>query len=216
MPQSPTRQFSGIFLSYRRDDASGHAGRLSDKLVSHFGKDRIFMDIDTIEPGEDFGTAIEDAVSSCEILIAMIGTRWLTSHDGTSRRLDNPNDFVRLEIAAALNREIRVIPVLVDGATMPRPQDLPDDLSKLSRRNALDLSERRWHGDVDQLVSVLERILAQREEASQRAALEEEKRQRSTEVARQKEKEQLEQRVAEAERKRREAGLKKEKELIEQ
>src|SRR6185503_17696674 len=98
MPQFAAKTFSGIFVSYRRDDSSGHAGRLSDKLVNHFGEDQIFIDIDTIQPGEDFVQVIENAVSSCEILIAVIGQRWLSSTDGVSRRLDNPNDFVRLEI----------------------------------------------------------------------------------------------------------------------
>ena len=164
MPQPAVKQFSGIFVSYRRDDSSGHAGRLFDRLADHFGKERIFMDIDTIEPGEDFVQVIEDAVASCEILIIVIGRHWLTSPDETSRPMDNPNDFVRLEVAAALNRDIRVIPVLVQKANMPRPQDLPDDLAKLSRRNAVELSDLHWQRDVEQLVSVMERILASREE----------------------------------------------------
>ena len=91
-----------IFISYRRDDSAGYAGRLFDNLSAHFGKDQIFMDIDRIEPGEDFVQVIETAVGSCDVLIALIGRHWLTVTDGTVRRLDNPNDFVRLEIAAAL------------------------------------------------------------------------------------------------------------------
>lgn len=169
MPQLTPSQFTGIFVSYRREDSSGHAGRLSDKLVEHFGKDRIFMDIDTIEPGEDFVTVIENAVSSCEILIAIIGRNWLSRPGETARRLDNPNDFVRLEIATALSRNIRVIPVLVQRATMPDAQDLPEDLSKLARRNALELSDQRWHLEIEQLISVMERILAKREETLQLA-----------------------------------------------
>jgi hypothetical protein len=178
MPESPAKQFSGIFVSYRRDDSSGHAGRLFDKLLIRFGEDQIFMDIDTIEPGEDFIQVIEDAVGSCEILIAVIGQRWLSSTDGTSRRLDNPNDFVRLEISAALNRNVRVIPVLVEGARMPRQQDLPDDLARLVRRHALEISDLRWHHDIAQLISVIERVLAKRAEARRIAAEEEEERQR--------------------------------------
>src|SRR2546430_2263720 len=99
MPQSSTKPFSGIFVSYRRDDSSGHAGRLFDKLVAHFGKDRIFMDIDTIEPGEDFVSVIEHAVASCEILLAIIGRNWLSGTVGDTERLKDPNDFVRVEIA---------------------------------------------------------------------------------------------------------------------
>src|SRR5712691_1569140 len=167
MPQRPVRQFSGIFVCYRRDDSSGHAGRLFDRLSAQFGDDQIFMDIDTIEPGEDFVTVIKNAVGSCEILIAMIGRHWL-SGGGEARPLDNPNDFVRLEIVAALDRGIRVIPVLVQGATMPKPQDLPDDISKLSRRHALELTDSRWQRDVDQLISFLEKILAEQKEARDR------------------------------------------------
>lgn len=153
---TPAKQFSGIFVSYRRDDCAGHAGRLSDKLIARFGEDQIFMDIDNIEPGEDFVQVIEKAVSSCEILIAMIGRHWLSRAGETTRLLDNPNDFVRLEIAAALHRDIRVIPVLVQRATMPKPEDLPDDLTRLSRRNAIELLDNRWQRDVDQLINSIE------------------------------------------------------------
>ncbi len=169
MPQPAARQFSGIFVCYRRDDSSGHAGRLFDKLSDHFGKDRIFMDIDTIEPGEDFVTVIENAVGSCEILIAIIGRHWLSSTGESPGWLDNPNDFVRVEIATALSRDIRVIPVLVQRASMPKPQDLPEDLVKLSRRNAVELSDLRWQNDVEDLIGVMERVLAKREEERRRA-----------------------------------------------
>jgi hypothetical protein len=164
MSQSSSKQIPGIFISYRRDDSSGHAGRLFDRLADHFGRDRIFMDIDTIEPGEDFVTLIENVVGSCEILVAIIGRHWLSGADEASGWLHNPNDFVRLEIAIALDRNIRVIPVLVQRATMPKPQDLPGDLAKFSRRNAVELSDLRWRADVDQLINVLERILVQQEE----------------------------------------------------
>lgn len=165
MQPPSTQQFSGIFVSYRRDDSSGHAGRLSDRLVEHFGRDRIFVDIDTIEPGEDFVTVIENAVGSCEILIAVIGRNWLSASG--SGRLDNRNDFVRLEIATALRRDIRVIPVLVQRASVPKPEDLPEDLVKLTRRNAIELSDLRWQSDVDQLISVMEKVLARRAEAKE-------------------------------------------------
>lgn len=188
MPQSSTTAFSGIFVSYRRDDSSGHAGRLFDKLIDHFGKDRIFMDIDTIEPGEDFVTVIEGAVGSCEILLAIIGRDWLSKPGETTRRLDNPNDFVRVEIATALNRNIRVIPVLVQRAGMPRSEDLPDDLKKFTRRNAIELTDLRWQTDVDQLITAMERVLAKREEAArlaEAAKQAEAKRQREEEAERQ-------------------------------
>src|ERR1041384_6444797 len=174
MQQASPSQFSGIFISYRRDDSSGHAGRLFDKLSDHFGKDRIFMDIDTIEPGEDFVTVIENAVGSCEILIAVIGRNWLSGTSGTTGRLDNPNDFVRVEIATALRRDIRVIPVLVQRAAMPKPQDLPEDLARLTRRNAVELGDNRWHSDVDELIGVMEKLLAKREEKRRSAEQQEE------------------------------------------
>jgi len=166
MSPSSTQQFSGIFVSYRRDDTAGHAGRLADRLVEHFGKHRIFRDIDNIEPGQDFVTVIENAVGSCDILLAVIGQNWNSA--SSSGRLDNPNDFVRLEIATALRRDIRVIPVLVQRANMPKPEELPDDLDKLTRRNAIELSDLRWQTDVDQLISVMERVLA--EQGAQPAA----------------------------------------------
>ena len=167
MPHS-SDQFKGIFICYRRDDSSGHAGRLYDRLTAHFGDEQIFMDIDYIEPGEDFVQVIEDAVGSCEILLPVIGRRWLLSADGASRRLDNPLDFVRLEIAAALRRNIRVIPVLVQGANMPGPLDLPDELLPLSRRQALDLSDQRWRHDITRLIEIIERIFSRLRDAQSR------------------------------------------------
>jgi hypothetical protein len=164
-PTSSSTPFSGIFISYRRDDSSGHAGRLFDNLVNHFGRDRIFMDIDTIEPGEDFVTIIENAVASCDLLIAVIGQNWLSGTTGDAGRLDDPLDFVRVEIATALDRDIRVIPVLVQRAMMPLQRDLPDNLTKLARRNAIELSDLRWQNDVEQLIKVMDRVLAQREQA---------------------------------------------------
>lgn len=136
--------------------------------------------MDYIESGEDFVQIIEEAIGSCGILIAVIGRDWLSSATTNLGRLDNPNDFVRLEIVAALDRNIRVIPVLVQGANMPGPQDLPDDLSKLSRRQAFELSNRRWKHDVDQLIEVMQKELDKLGEANRRAANEEEDRRPST------------------------------------
>jgi hypothetical protein len=111
------RIMARIFLCYRRDDSGGYAGRLYDRLGQRFGHDNLFMDIDTIAPGLDFVEAIEKAVGTCDVLLAVIGRQWLTSTDSQGqRRLDNPEDFVRLEIVTALVRQIRVIPVLVGGA----------------------------------------------------------------------------------------------------
>jgi Sulfatase-modifying factor enzyme 1/TIR domain len=148
-----------IFLSYRRDDSGGYAGRLYDRLSQHFGRAHLFMDVDTIPPGLDFVEAIQDAVGSCDVLLAVIGRQWLTSTDRRRRRrLDNPEDFVRLEITTALERRIRVIPVLVGGASMPESTDLPDVLQPLARRQALVVSDH-FHPDVDRLITALETVL---------------------------------------------------------
>jgi formylglycine-generating enzyme required for sulfatase activity len=148
-------------------------------LVDHFGQDQIFMDIDSIEVGLDFKQVIDNAVSSCEILIVLIGKDWLSSSKGTQRRLDDPLDFVRLEITAALNRNIRVIPVLVQGASMPSPQDLPETIRKLSLRNAFELSDRGWNRDVAELIEAMQKIFAERSDVRRKGEREDEdKRQR--------------------------------------
>src|SRR5918994_450607 len=148
---------SRIFVSYRRDDARGDAGRLTDKLKFHFGDKQIFRDVEAIEAGVDFVEAINSAVSQCAVLLAIIGPNWLKVTDSQGRRrLDDRNDFVRLEIAAALQRNIRVVPVLVGGAVMPKAEDLPQGLESLARRQAHELSDPRWDFDVGQLVETLE------------------------------------------------------------
>jgi hypothetical protein len=153
-----------VFINYRRDDSSASAGRLYDRLSSHFPKDQIFIDVDNLDPGVDFVEAIEQSVVSCDALIAVIGRHWLISADEKRRRrLDNPEDFVRLEIASALKRDIRVIPVLVDGASMPSPSELPDDLKALVRRNAVEVSHTRFSTDSERLVAALERIFEKTE-----------------------------------------------------
>jgi TIR domain len=144
-----------IFISYRRDDSSGHAGRLRAALVKHFGVNQIFRDIDTVKAGEDFYDVTERSVQSCDILIAIIGKQWLTIGNGGVRRLDEPDDFLRLEIATALSRGIPVVPVLVQGATIPRAQDLPAELKSLTRRKAFEISDARWDYDVKQLIKEL-------------------------------------------------------------
>lgn len=146
-----------IFISYRRGDSAGHAGRLYDRLSERFGQARVFMDIDHIGPGVDFVAVIEAAVAKCDVLLALIGEEWLDTTDAEGRRrLDDPEDFVRVEIATALRRNILVIPVLVQGAKMPRALDLPGDLAMLARRNALELSDSRWRFDVGRLIETLE------------------------------------------------------------
>lgn len=149
-----------IFLSYRREDSAAHAGRLYDRLSAHFGKANVFMDIDTIDLGEDFVDAITKTVGVCDVLIALIGRQWLTATDAEGRcRLEKPDDFVRMEIAAALERNIRVVPALVGGASMPIAEGLPQPLAKLATRNGLQISDERFHQDVDRLVESIERAL---------------------------------------------------------
>jgi len=150
-----------IFISYRRDDTEGEAGRLFDDLTRSFGENSVFMDVDGINPGMDFRRAIDDNVSSCGVLLAMIGPTWSTIKNAAgSRRLDDANDFVRLEIAAALGRNIAVIPVLVHEAVMPRHEELPDNLKDLAYRNSVEITHARWNSDVQLLINALGKYVA--------------------------------------------------------
>lgn len=156
----------GIFISYRRDDAAGYAGRLYDGLSSHFGTDQVFMDVEGIELGTDFVTAIERAVGSCKVLIVVIGDEWLSTTDAAGRRrLDDPHDFVRLETRVALERGIRVVPVLVGGALMPRADELPDELKPLARRQAIEISHKQWESSTRELIRALNAMLGHRANA---------------------------------------------------
>ena len=154
-------QRANIFISYRRTDTAGHTGRLYDRLKHHFGGQvKIFMDLDSITPGADFIHTIETAVGSCKVLVALIGDQWATLKDAQGQpRLHQPGDFVRAEVAAALGRGILVIPVLVEGTAMPQEKDLPPDLTKLIRLNALEISDSRWEHDTQRLIQMLEREL---------------------------------------------------------
>ena len=149
-----------VFISYRRDESAGYAGRIADALVEHFGEEKVFRDIDSLEPGLDFAEAIERAIESSEVLIAVIGKNWLTATDAAGqKRLENPDDYVRIEIATALKRNIRVIPLLIQGAAMPSARELPDDLAPLSRRNAFEIHDSSWRDDIRRLVTALERAI---------------------------------------------------------
>jgi tetratricopeptide (TPR) repeat protein len=151
----------GVFISYRRQEASHLAGRLYDRLAARFGEDQVFMDVDSIEPGLDFTEVIAQAVGGCRVLLALIGDRWSTAVDEAGhRRLDDPDDTVRLEVEAALERDIRVIPILVEGAVMPRRQELPESLARLVRRNALRISHESFRQDAARLVQILEHLLS--------------------------------------------------------
>src|SRR5262249_37644434 len=134
-----------VFISYRRGDSAGYAQAIYNKLVSRFSKDHVFMDVDTIEPGVDFVHVIERAVSECSVLLVLIGNRWLESQGSTGIRLNDPNDFVRLEITTALAHDIWIIPVLLEGVTMPSEEVLPEPLRPLARREAVEIRNTRFN-----------------------------------------------------------------------
>jgi Tol biopolymer transport system component len=154
-------RLTGIFISYRRQESSGLAGRLSDRLTDRFGEGQVFMDVDSIRPGVDFAEEISRAVAGCQVLLAVIGPSWLTAADQRGRRrLDNPDDLVRLEVEAALDRGVLVIPILVEGAVMPERDDLPGSLAGLARRNALHIRHESFRDDMGHLITAIEQVLA--------------------------------------------------------
>jgi hypothetical protein len=148
-----------VFISYRREETAGHAGRLYDAIGARFGERNVFMDVD-LAPGIDFVEQITEAVGACDALLVVMGPTWATTLDDRGHaRLADPNDFVRLELETALRRpDVRVIPLLVAGAGMPDPDDLPESVRTLARRNALALSDLRWRDDVRRLVSTLDAL----------------------------------------------------------
>ena len=152
--KAPTRK--NIFISYRVNDTAGETGRLVDSLKQYFYEDQIFVDIDKIEPGVDFTEAIAKSLELCDVMLAIIGPGWQGVNTATnSSRINNPNDWVRLEISTALKRNIRVVPVLVDGAEFPTAEQLPEDLQPLLRRQAYEISNKRWRYDTDELIRFL-------------------------------------------------------------
>lgn len=150
---------SGVFISYRRDDQAGFAGRLADALEARFGADNVFRDIEDIHPGEDFVSVIDAQLESVDAMLVLIGPAWLTASRDGGRRLDEPDDFVRMEIEAGLKSGKAMFPVLLGGAAMPAEKDLPPSIAALARRQALTLSDAGWTADVARLVAVLEPLL---------------------------------------------------------
>lgn len=154
-----------VFISYRRDDCAGHAGRLCEHLERAFGADHVFRDVEDIAVGDDFVATLHTQVDQCQVLLALIGPRWLTVADAQGRRrLDNAQDWVRREIARGLERGIRVVPVLLQGAKLPDPAELPDELAPLARRQVAELRETQFERDAEALISQLapSRTLVQR------------------------------------------------------
>jgi TIR domain len=146
----------GVYISYRREDSAGFARLIYDRLTRRLDPDRIFFDFASIQPGQDFVEVLTSRVRACDALVAVIGKNWISSVDeNNQRRLDDSHDFVRIEIEAALKSDVRVIPALVDGATMPRREDLPDTLEKLRRRQAIEISHSRFDSDVERLTRAL-------------------------------------------------------------
>jgi len=159
---STSASSSRVFVSYRREDAGWAATSLFMQLVKRLGVGKVFHDVDSVQLGDDFVEAITTAVGSCAVLLAVIGDQWLASTDKQGRRrLDDPGDFVRLEIEAALTRNVRVIPVLVGTAPVPRPDELPASLAKLARRQALQLRPDHFESDIDPLLRMLANALAE-------------------------------------------------------
>ncbi len=147
---------SRIFISYRRDDSATAVGRLADRLRPYFGRENVFVDIDTLKPGEVFGEVIERTLVSCDCVLVVIGKHWLSTTDSKGRqRLDNPDDWVRLEVTTALRTKIRVIPVLVEGARLPTLDELSEDMADLAGLHAHEVRNSDFHQDVDKLIETL-------------------------------------------------------------
>jgi TIR domain len=150
-----------IFINYRRDDSIGTAGRLHDRLAQTFGRKNLFMDVDHIPAGVDFVKYLHSQVAGCDVFLAVIGPNWLDAKDDDGcRRFDNPDDFVTIEIAAALARNIRVIPVLIDGAYTPKAERLPDSVKPLVRRNAVELRNAHFGRDAEALTEKIKEALS--------------------------------------------------------
>ena len=151
---------TGIFINYRREDSSGDAGRLCDRLSRTFSQDEMFIDVDDMKPGIDFAEQIDEEISKCAVVLAVIGPGWLDAKDEKGRRrLEQPRDHVRIELATALKRAIPVIPLLVNGTVLPSEDDLPEDLKALPKRHALELRHSRFAADSDAVIKALNDIL---------------------------------------------------------
>lgn len=157
-----------IFMSYRRQDASTIVGRLIDRLENSFGKERVFRDIESINYGQDFGEEIVQALSKCEVLLAIIGNKWVQIKDENGvRRLDKPDDWVRVEVSKALEQGVYVIPVLVEGAIMPSASELPEDIKSLARRNAAKVrNDPDFDIDIERLCAAIRKQLSNSNEES--------------------------------------------------
>jgi hypothetical protein len=148
-----------VFISYRRDDSGGYAGRVYDRLAARLGRERVVMDVDSMQLGVDFVDQINRFVSGCQVMLAIIGPDWAGKQPSGERRIDSDTDYVRLEVEAALARGVPVIPLLVQDAEIPRTEDLPASLQPLVRRHGEKLRHERFHADVEDLVDAVQRLL---------------------------------------------------------
>jgi hypothetical protein len=137
-----------VFISYRRDDAAGFAHAIHDRLVENLPKDQVFMDVVGIDPGVDFVEKLKSTVNQCSVMLALIGKRWLGENGEGKTRIHEPHDWIHTEVSAAIERGVRVIPVMLDGASMPAAESLPEDLRPLTRMNAVDVRGSRLDADV--------------------------------------------------------------------
>jgi len=150
-----------IFISYRRSHTQYVAGRLKDELDKYFEPPtHVFRDIENIEPGLDFTKALDKSLASSAVMLILVDKQWadVRTSDGSQRRLDDPDDFVRLEVVRALQRDIRVIPVLIEGAAAPSVQSLPEPMRGLAARQGFELSDGRWRSDIQRLVEALAKV----------------------------------------------------------
>jgi hypothetical protein len=158
-----------IFICYRREDSADVTGRIYDRLVDHFGPEHVFMDVEAIRLGYDFRSEIDQTIKVCSIVIIVIGDEWLAQVDG-KRRIDDENDRVRIEIETALRREIPIIPVLTRGASHPTKAMLPASLEALAYRHGTSIRHEHFRGDVDSLISQMDKLLARQESTPSKPA----------------------------------------------
>jgi hypothetical protein len=157
-----------VFINYRRQDTAFPAAWLYQQLIEHFGQSYVFKDVDSIRPGENFAKVVVGALESCHTVLVVIGQRWLSIADGGAyRRIDMPNDLVRIEIETALRHDVAIIPVLIEGARMPRSDELPDSIAALADYNAIEISPTYFESSVRRLI---ESIKTNEVEAEARAA----------------------------------------------
>ncbi len=179
----------GVFICYRREESAFAARAIHDRVVQRLEREDVFLDVDNIDLGVDWFNVLTDRVGACDALVAIIGRNWASSADKDNRRrIDDPDDFVRIEIEAALKRDVRVIPVLVDGAGMPKTGELPDSLKGLARRQGIEVSPTRFDADVEKLTRALIAILEERRRRDaaevERAAHQEREQREADEAAR--------------------------------